>query len=156
MTFRILGLDPAPYIPLYGQSEAALAHAGAQRCTADARPGFPDRVELRDAEPGENLLLLNHTHLPANNPYRASHAIFVREGARQRYDRIDEVPEALRVRMLSVRSFDRDAMMLDAALVNGTELEAVIERLLAPPTVEFLHVHYATRGCYAARVERVG
>ena len=156
MSFRILGLDSAPFVPLYGLPDAKLAGRGVRRYVADAKPGYPDRVEMRDAEPGETLLLLNHTHLPADNPYRASHAIFVREGARQRFDRVDEVPEVLRVRMLSVRSFDAEAMMLDAALVNGTELEAAIERLLAPPAAQFLHVHYATRGCYAARVERAG
>jgi hypothetical protein len=113
-------------------------------------------VELRDAEPGEALLLLNHSHLPADNPYRSSHAIFVREGARSVFDRVDEVPEALRVRTLSVRSFDVESMMLDAVLVDGTGLEPCIERLLTPPEAQFLQVHYATRGCYAARVERAG
>ena len=154
MPFRITGLDPAPFIPLYGLDTAELRRRGVQRCTADSKPGYPDRIELRDVEPGESLLLLNHLHLPADNPYRSSHAIFVREGALQAFDRVDEVPEVMRVRMLSVRSFDGESMMLDAALVDGRQLEAALERLLAPAAVRFLHVHYATRGCFAARVER--
>ena len=76
MSFRILGLDPAPFRHLYGLSDDALAEHGVQRHVADAKPGFPDRVEVRDAEPGEMMLLLNYTHQPADTPYRASHAIF--------------------------------------------------------------------------------
>ncbi len=83
MTFRILGLSPEPFQHLFGLSDEALAAHGAIRITADNKPGYPDRLEMRDAEPGETLLLLNHISQPANTPYRASHAIFVREGASQ-------------------------------------------------------------------------
>ncbi|NKF24493.1 DUF1203 domain-containing protein [Solimonas sp. C16B3] len=38
-------------------------------------------------QPGETALLLNDTHQNADTPYRASHAIFIREGAVKRYDR---------------------------------------------------------------------
>ena len=81
MSFRITGLDPAPFRRLYGLSGVELARLGVKRATADTKPGFPDRVEMRDAEPGESVLLLNYVHQPAKTPYRASHAIFVREGA---------------------------------------------------------------------------
>ena len=92
MHFRISGLDPAPFQPLFGLSDAALLARGAARYIADAIPGFPDRVELRDATPGETLLLVNYLHQPAETPYRASHAIFVREGAARAYDEMDRVP----------------------------------------------------------------
>jgi hypothetical protein len=154
MSFRITGLDPAPFRPFYGLSDADLAALGMKRYVADARPGFPDRVELRDAEAGETLLLLNHTHQPADTPYRASHAIFVREGAAIAYDQTDRIPEPLRSRQISLRAFDADHMMVDADLVDGRELEASIARLFAEPKVSYLQAHYARRGCYAARIER--
>ena len=154
MSFRITGLDPAPFRHLYGLTDAELATQGARRIVADARPGFPDRVEVRDAEPGERLLLLNHTHQPADTPYRASHAIFVREGAERAYEGVDEIPEPLRARTISLRAFDDSGEMVDADLVDGRELENLIERLLANPEVSYLHAHYAKRGCYAARIER--
>lgn len=78
MTFRIAGLDPAPFRHLYGLSEEELARAGTRRCLVDTMPGFPDRIELRDLTPGEHALLVNYVHQPADTPYRASHAIFVR------------------------------------------------------------------------------
>jgi hypothetical protein len=154
MSFRITGLDPAPFRHLYGLTDDELAAHGARRTIANAKPGFPDRVELRDAEPGERLLLLNYTHQPADTPYRASHAIFVREGAEQAYEGVDDVPEALRLRPISLRAFDGHGEMVDADLVDGRVLEAVIERLLDNPKVRYLQAHYAKRGCYAARIER--
>jgi hypothetical protein len=154
MHFRISGLDPAPFRPLFGLSDAALLARGAARYIADATPGFPDRVELRDATPGETLLLVNYLHQPADTPYRASHAIFVREGAVRAYDEMDRVPEVLRIRPLSLRAFDASHMMVAAELVNGTEFEGAIDALFADGAVAYVQAHYAKRGCYAARIER--
>jgi hypothetical protein len=154
MDFRMVGLDPAPFHHLFGLSDSALAELDIRRCVADAKPGFPDRVELRDAEPGEAVLLLNYTHQPAKTPYRSSHAIFVLEGADTRYDKVGEVPEALRVRTISLRAFDDQHQMVDADLIDGRELESLIAKFLGNANVKYLHAHYAKRGCYAARIER--
>ena len=154
MDFRITGLSPAPFHHLYGLSDRDLAAHGAKRYIADSKPGFPDRIEVRDAEPGESLLLVNHTHQPGDTPYRSSHAIFVLEGAEATYDRVNEVPEALKLRPISLRAFDAGHMIVQADLACGDEVEALIRRYLADPATAYLHAHYATRGCYAARVER--
>ena len=155
LSFRILGLDPAPFRPLYGLPDAALAALGVERHVADAKSGYPDRVELRDAEPGERVLLLNHTHQPAGTPYRASHAIFVREGAELTYDEIGVVPEPLRLRLISLRGFDAGHRMVDADVIDGQALEGAIGRFFANPLVRYLQAHFAKRGCYAARIEPV-
>lgn len=154
MSFVIAGLDPAPFRYLYGMDEAALGAEGAVRVVADSKPGYPCRITLKDAEPGEALLLVNYEHLPARNPYRSRHAIFVREGAETPARHVDTVPEQLAVRLLSVRAFDRHAMMTDADVIEGHALEALIERWFADPATAFLHVHNAKRGCFAARVDR--
>jgi len=156
MHFRIRGLDPAPFRALYGLSDAALKQRGVRRCIADRSPGFPDRIEVRDAEPGEALLLLNHLHQPADTPYRASHAIFVREGAERPLDIVDALPEAMRIRPISLRSFDSAGEMLDADLADGCDLVPLIHRLLENSAAAYLHAHYAKRGCYAACIERAG
>jgi Protein of unknown function (DUF1203) len=154
MSFRITGLDPEPFRPLFGLSEEALAAHGARRLLVDDDCGFPDRVELRDLSVGETALLLNFIHQPAATPYRSCHAIFVREGAVRRYDAVDEIPEVMRGRTLSLRAFDLHGDMVDADLVEGRETAALIERFLGDPGVAYLHAHYARRGCYAARIER--
>lgn len=154
MDFRISGLSPEPFRHLYGLSDERLAAHGARRCVADSKPGFPDRVELRDAEPGESLLLVNFTHQPADTPYRSSHAVFVLEGAETAYDRPNEVPQVLQVRPISLRAFDAGDMMIAADLASGAAVEALIRTYLADPATAYLHAHYATRGCYAARIDR--
>lgn len=155
MSYVVSGLPLEPFRPLFGLSDEALAERGVIRCAVDANPGFPCRVTLEDAEPGETVLLLNYEHQPADTPYRSRHAIFVSEQARETRRAVDEIPGALRVRKaLSLRAFDEAGMMLDAEIVPGAELEPVIERLLAVPGVAYLHVHNAGRGCYAARIDR--
>jgi hypothetical protein len=154
MSFRITGLDPAPFVELFGLDDQTLATRHIKRYAADGDRRFPDRIELRDAEPGETLLLLNYTHQPADTPYRASHAIFVREGAPKAYDRIGEIPQALRTRIISLRAFDGDHMIVDADLADGRELDSLIERFFRDPKVRYLQAHYAKPGCYAARIER--
>lgn len=154
MTFRIRGLSPAPFRHLFGLAESELRAHGARRYIADRTPGFPDRIELRDAQPGESLLLINYEHQPADTPYRARHAIFVREGAGQAYDAVDEVPDVLRRRTLSLRAFDREHLICAAELAGGDDIAGAILRLLADPTTDYIQAHFATRGCYAAHIER--
>jgi hypothetical protein len=154
LSFRITGLSPEPFRHLFGLSDLELSKHHAKRYVADTKPGFPCRIEMRDAEPGETLLLLNHVCQPADTPYRASHAIFVREGATHRYDAVDELPEVMRVRLLSLRAYDADGMMLDADIAEGKDVEPVIERLFANPAVSYIHAHNARRGCYAGRIDR--
>lgn len=154
MPFRITGLDPAPFRSLFGLSDEALASNGVRRCVADASSSFPDRVELRDLVPGESALLLNYEHQPADTPFRARHAIFVREGAETPFDAIGVVPEAVRARTISLRAFDAAGNMVDADLAEGSAIEPLIARMFAGTATAYLHVHYARRGCYAARVDR--
>lgn len=155
MDFRITGLSPEPFAPLYGLSEEALAARGVRRVRADdPSTNYPDRIEMRHARPGETLLLLNHVSQPADTPYRATHAIYVREGARDIYDRVNAVPEVMRIRLLSLRAFDAHGLIVDADVVEGVALEPAIARLLSDPQAAYLHVHNAKRGCYSGRIDR--
>ena len=155
MTFRISGLQPDAFRHLFDQSDESLAELGVLRYVVTEKPGFPCRVTLQDAEPGSTVLLLNYTHQDAATPYRASHAIFVGENAHAAEVAAGEVPDSIRRRQLSARAFDANGMMLDAELVEGAQLESVLHRLFDDPGVQFVHLHNAARGCYAARVDRV-
>ena len=155
MSFRVTGLSADPFRHLYGLSDEELAANGVKRYVADKAPGFPDRVEMRALDPGETALLLHFPHQPAETPYHSSHAIFVREGAETAYQAVDEIPDVLRVRLLSLRAFDADHMMVDADVVDGSDAKEVIERFFDKPEVAYIHAHNAKRGCYAGRIDRV-
>jgi len=155
MSYRITGLDFADFQHLVGLTDDELRAHGARRVVADACPGYPDRIELRDARPGERLILVNHLHQPADSPYRASHAVYVLEQPGPRYDRVGEVPELLRHRMISLRAFDGAGMIVGAELCPGTVVEDAIDQLLADARAAYLHLHYAKFGCFACRVDRV-
>lgn len=154
MGFQIAGLALDSFRPLFGLSDAELARHGARRYVADSKPGFPCRVTLEDAEPGETLILLPFQHQPAESPYRASGPIFVRETARESYRGRDHIPAQLRTRLLSVRAYDEAGLMVSADVVQGTELESLIERFFGDPQVAYLHAHYARQGCFACRIDR--
>ena len=154
MAFRITGLPAGQFRRYYGLSDSRLAEHGVIRMTADSNPGFPDRIEMRDVEVGESALLLNHECQPARTPYRATHAIFVREGAEVAYDTIDEVPPVMRLRLLSLRAYDLAGMMQDADVIDGRAAETLIERFFANPRVAYIHAHNAKQGCYSGRIDR--
>ena len=154
MSFRVSGLDREQFAPLFGLSDAQLSERAIVRRVADRQPGFPCRVSLQDAEPGERLLLLNYEHLAVASPYRARHAIYVRENAKTAKPAMNEIPDVLRNRLLSLRAYDRAGMMVEADVVHGSDVEPVIERILAEENVEFIHVHNAKPGCFAARIDR--
>ena len=154
MNFRITGLPAEDFSHLFALSEEELAARGAVRRSADARtPAYPCRVSLTDSRLGDELLLVNYEHHPVSSPYRMRFAVYVRKGE-ETYDAIGEVPEQLRIRTLAVRAFDADAMMVGWELIDGHQLEAAVERLFADPEADYLHVHYAAPGCYAARIDR--
>lgn len=155
MTFRMLGLAPEPFAPLLQLDEEALLARGVHRLIAEEAHAAPCRISLEDAEPGERVLLLNHEHQPANSPFRASGPIFLRERAAQAFDAEGVVPDALRRRTLSVRAYDSAAMMVKGQLIAGAEVGALLEDWLEDAAVEEIHLHYAARGCYAARAVRL-
>jgi hypothetical protein len=154
MSFQISGLPIAEFLPLFALSDAELAARQVIRRIADRRPGFPCRVSLRDAEVGERVLLLNYEHLAVASPYRSRYAIYVRENARETRLEVNQVPEVLISRLLSVRAFDGEGMLRGAEVVWGQELERLTESMLAEPRTCYLHVHNAKPGCFAARIDR--
>jgi hypothetical protein len=155
VTYRIEGLAPDAFRDLFALDDAALAALGARRVVADKAETYPCRVGLRWAEPGEALILLNHTHQPhPASPYRASGPIFVaeRSGAPGRHE--GALPRMIDERLVSLRAYDGDALIVDAEVAEGEGTRAVLERFLARPDVAEVHIHFARRGCFAARAVR--
>ena len=153
MTYRIKGLEPAPFAVLFDLDDAELEAKGMARMAVDS-PSFPCRISLRDCDIGDEVILLNHISHDGANPYRATHAIFVSKSATEAAEYVDAVPPALDRRVLSLRAFDSCGMMIDAGLVRPGEADPAIRRLLANPAADHVDAHNAIRGCFAARIER--
>ena len=153
MTYRIEGLDPANFAHLVGRSDEALAHDGAVRVQASG-PGYPCRVSLEDADPGESLILLNYVSHDVATPYRSAYAIYIREGCTEAAGFIDDLPPVMRARPLGLRGFDTNGILKDARLALPGEADGKIRDLFGNPDIAEIHAHNAAHGCFAARIVR--
>jgi len=158
MDFRISGLPAELFQTYFAMTDAELHAHGARRFVAtEAELSLmpPCRVSLRDAAVGETSILLHYPHhVSPTSPYRASGPIFVREGVTETASFVNHVPAQQRTRLLSVRAYDADGIMVDAEVAPGEELVGLIGRFFARDEVAFLHAHNARRGCYSCRIDR--
>ena len=154
-SYVVSGLPLEAFAPLFGRSEEELAALGVIRRVVDSPVGYPSRVDLEDAQVGDTVLLLNYEHQPAETPFRASHAIFVNEKARQTRRMTNQLPGAITARdAVSLRAFREDGMMIDADFAVRDQVETAIARFFSNPDVAYLHAHTVGWGCYLARIDR--
>lgn len=153
-SFKLVGLPLEPFSHLFGLSDAELAARNARRVLATAKPGYPCRVSLSDAEIGEELLLLPFEHQAANSPYRSSGPIFVRKAAAPAHLDAGVVPDYVRTRLISVRAYDGAHLMTDASVCAGAGAAAAIQAMFAREEVSYIHLHNANRGCFSCAVVR--
>jgi hypothetical protein len=149
MTYRISGLDPMPFA-----DAEALIGIGAIRVQATCQPGFPCRVTLEDAAPGESLLLVNHVSHDVATPFRSSYAIYVREAARAAATYVDSMPPFLGHRTLGLRGFDESGMLHEARVARPGEADAAIDAMMADRAIAYVDIHNAAAGCFLVRAER--
>ena len=154
MCFQIHSLPAEDFADLFTLSDGELSKINARRQIVQSKPGTPCRVSMADAEIGETVILLNYEHQTANSPYKANHAIFVREGAAQAQLAVGEIPEVLRSRLISLRLFDSNHMMIDADVFQGEDLADAIKNAFESEQVAYAHLHNAKPGCFAASVTR--
>ena len=154
MAYRIAGLDKESFEPLFGLEDEALAARNARRVTADSPTGFPCRVSLEDAAPGESLILLNFASHDVPTPFRTTYAIYVRETAGEPPCFVDGMPPYLERRTLGLRAFDEAGMLRAAALAMPGEADSAVRELLGRPEVASVHAHNAAYGCFLALIER--
>lgn len=155
MDFQVNALPQDTFAPLFLLNDAALAAQGIIRTVANAKPSFPCRVSLEDAEVGEELLLLPYQHLSMLTPYQSSGPIFVRKIGRTAQLAPNEIPSVLIHRLLSVRGYDRFGMMKSACVTEGSALKGVIHDFFRDTNIDFLHIHNAKPGCFSCAVTRV-
>lgn len=154
MAYKVEGLRREPFEAFFAMDETELTVRGARRVIADAPAGFPCRVSLAEASPGESLILLNHVSHDVATPFRTAYAIYVREAAGEPPCYVDEVPPLLARRTLGLRGFDAEGMLKGALLAMPGEGDARIRELFERPEIASIHAHNAAHGCFLARVER--
>ncbi len=155
MGFIVKGLDPEEFRPLFALPDRDLAARGVIAQVVDKKPGFPCRISLEDAEPGERVLLLNHESHKAATPYRSAYAIYVREGAGRAGVFENETPPVMSGRPIALRIFDAGGMLIGADQGrDGPETKAKIIAAFDNPAAAYLHAHNAMHGCFAAEVRR--
>jgi hypothetical protein len=154
MSFQIHALEPQPFAKYFEYTTEQLSACDAQLHIVSEYPGTPCRVSLADAQIGETVLLVNYDHQSENTPYRASHAIFVRQGVKQATVSANTVPYVLSTRLLSIRGFDQTHYMRVADVVDGAALGGALDAMFEDSDIDYIHVHNAKQGCFAARVTR--
>jgi len=153
--FRIVALDQLQFSSLFSLSESELNAKGMKKMIVDEFPGYPCRVSLTDAEIGEEVILLNYEHHNVNSPYRSNGPIFIRKIGQTANPKMNEIPIMFNHRLLSIRGFDKDAIMIFAEVMSGENLKENLFSILQNHAISYLHIHNAKPGCYNCRVERV-
>jgi Protein of unknown function (DUF1203) len=121
---------------------------------ADSSNGFPCRHCLHWAKPGERVILFPYTSVPHGHPYSESGPIFVHADPCERYATTREYPADFREGRV-FRAYDANHNMIDAEVADGTEPEAVIEKLFKNSKTTFVHARSVSRGCYTFGIERI-
>lgn len=153
MAYHISGLAPDSFAPLFNLDATGLAALRAERVTVTSKPGFPCRISLTDAEPGEEVILLHHVSHDVETPYRSAYAIYVRQGVAQT-SYTDTLPPVLCGRPIALRGFDASGQLRAASLAVTGNADAAIRDLFSIDHIAYIHAHNAAHGCFAARVDR--
>lgn len=140
-------------LPIDSSEANRLRRAATVFDVADSSPGYPCRQCLKDAEVGEVLALVSYDPFALSSPYRSASPIYLHEDDCGEADVSTVQGQQLR-RQLSVRAFDANEMMIAGEVIDGVALEEIAARLLTSNEVAFIHVHNASRGCWALRIER--
>jgi hypothetical protein len=152
--FQFVALPTELFTHLFSMNDAELAANAARRVTVDGQPGFPCRASLMDAPVGERVILTQFQHHEANSPYQAAGPIFVREMAQTAKPEVNEIPVMFHHRLLSVRAYDKAAMMKAAKVVEGDALEKTIRHFFIDDAISYLQIHNAAPGCFNCTVKR--
>jgi uncharacterized protein DUF1203 len=130
--------------PQYGHPahvETATGYGPCRQCLQTFREGEEERI-LFTYQPFATPAL------PAPGP------VFIHRESCRRYDQLG-FPEELRSIPLVLESYGAAGSLLELNRVGNGAVEEVLERQLADPRVEYIHMRNAEAGCFIARVQPV-
>lgn len=139
---RAAGRDEA------GNSLRMAEGAGAPLRVAESA-GSPVRCCLREARPGEKLLLIAYSPPGTAGAYAERGPVFIHAERCEGYLTPHDYPPGLSHRAQVVRAYDRQGRIADGVLVaDGKQAQDAIAELLARPEVELVHLRNVGYGCY--------
>ena len=110
--------------------------------------GAPLRCCLRDAEPGERIVLIAYRPATIAGPYAEVGPVFVHAQACGGYADEDRYPEGFRARNQLLRAYDERGRQVENVVVDGPAADRAITDLLGRPDVAYLHSRNVLAGCY--------
>lgn len=116
--------------------------------------GEPLRCCLRDAEPGEPLLLFGYAPPLPPGPYREVGPVFAHASDCPGPADGTAYPAGWRGRAQVLRAYDRRGRIVGGRQHDGDAPEAVIADLFADPAVRVLHSRNVVYGCWMFSVVR--
>lgn len=152
VNFQVVGI---PSHEAHALLQTAESQIGTTRMRVDAKPGYPCRISLTDAELGEEVLLLTYEHHAVASPYMASGPIYIRISAEPVSIEPNTIPLMLHHRLLSLRVYDSKAMMIAAHTTEGENLESLIYIIFEDSAAQYIQVHNAGPGCYNCQINRL-
>jgi hypothetical protein len=152
--FKIKALPHNEFAHLFVANEAEIKNIGAVKMIVDEFPGFPCRVSLQDATTGEEIILLPFHHHKTDSPYQAIGPIFIRKNAIEATLAVNEIPTMLLHRLLSLRCYNKEGIMINATVVEGKIVSHTLHELFTNKEITYVHIHNAKPGCYNCVVER--
>jgi Protein of unknown function (DUF1203) len=128
-----------------GRDEAG----NAVEVTVLSEGGSPLRCCLREAGPGEPVLLIAYTPPGTAGAYAERGPVFIHADRCEGYLTPHDYPAGLAHRQQVVRAYDRQGRIADGVLVaDGRQAQGVIAELLLRPGVELVHLRNVGYGCY--------
>ena len=155
INFQVIGIQAEEIQSLLNLKESNLDKLNIRKMIVDENPGYPCRLSLEDARIGEEVLLFNYEHHKVNSPYQASGPVFVRIAAKAANLQQNELPIMLYHRLLSLRIYNKEAMMIDARTIQGEQLKDTIQAVFLNDKAQYIQVHNSSPGCYNCQINRL-
>lgn len=155
INFQITAIEASKFQHLFDLNQQELQKIGAVKQIVDQYPGYPCRVSLEDATVGEEVILFPYAHHQVTSPYQSSGPIFIRKNVATANLKPNEIPKMLKHRLLSLRIYNGEGMMIDAKTVQGKGISDTLIEVFQNGNASYIQVHNSGPGCFNCQVNRI-
>ena len=153
-TLLELEIVPISRDVIEGQRSIAGSPDSAGAVALHAAGGEPLRCCLRNAEPGESLILFNYEPPLPESPYREKGAVFAHASECSFVVDAHEYPPDWRGRPQVLRAYDKRGWIHSATVHDGSSPEAAIRAAFEDPQVVEVHSRNVAFGCFMFALRR--